>query len=554
MGVLDRITGRTPPFAIANEDGELELRAQPAAFSKDRALVAAARKVEIKTSADLLDYLDRPYEAWQKEAWTYFNSIGEVNFGLTVLGSVMSRVRLYPAVIVDPDAPPTATVDLRRRANELNEKETSEETADHLTAPEDLTEEVMDYMDLLLEKLGSGPAGLAGLMRSFTLNQSVAGECYLVKYNDEWSIRSSQEVKLRSTDGKWILQETRSGRGQTVYEKILDPNYIFRIWRQHPQFSGEPHSTMMALLEPCDELLTLQRMIRGVARSRMNAGIMFIPDDITVASRSVAETEEEAEDDNEVLMNEIFDAVTEPITNESASSTVTPVFLTGPADSGDKIKWISIARDSDQFLVERADKALDRILNGLDAPKDMITGFASVKYNNAMKVDDNMYNSHVEPLAVMLCDAITLVYLRTFLKAKFGDALSNETLSKLVFWYDPTEIVIKPNPAEAASKGHELNVVNDAAWRRANGFADTDAPSEKELAMRIIMGMKNIPPEVQTLMLERAFPELFSNLIDELGKAKEVLNPPQPSAGPPNEEEDEEEKPTTPPEKETDNG
>lgn len=553
MGILDRITGRTAPLAIANERGEIELHAQPAPYSKDRALVAAARKVEIKTSADLLDHLDRPFEAWQREAWTYFNSIGEVNFGLTVLGSVMSRVRLYPAVIVDPDAPPTATIDLRRRANELNEKETSEETADKLTAPEDLTEEVMDYMDFLLERLGSGPSGLAGLLRTFTLNQSVAGECYLVKYQDEWSIRSSQEVKIRPTDGKWILQETRSGRGQTVYEKVLDPNFIFRIWRQHPQFSGEPHSTMMALLEPCDELLTLQRMIRGVARSRMNAGIMFIPDDITVASRSVAETEEEAEEDNEVLMNEIFDAVTTPITNESAASTVTPVFLTGPADSGEKIKWISIARDSDQFLVERADKALDRILNGLDAPKDMITGFASVKYNNAMKVDDNMYNSHVEPLAVMLCDAITLVYLRTFLKAKFGDALSAETLSKLVYWYDPTEIVIKPNPAEAATKGHELNVVNDAAWRRANGFADTDAPSERELAMRIIMGMKNIPPEVQAIMLERTFPELFGNVIDELAKAKAIINDAQPTSGPPMEEETEGEE-SLPPKEENNNG
>jgi hypothetical protein len=523
MGLFDRFTNANALADVIDIDAHrphpvsdpVERRAQAAPANVDRAITASAQRVTLMTSGEILDAMDRPYAWWQSEAWEYYDAIGEIKYGYGQFGSIMSRIRLYPAVAVDPDAPPTSTMQIRRRKNEQTEDEIEIDRKDQLSPPEDITDEVMDYMDMVIDSLNDGPGGIAGLIKQFTLNISVAGECFLIRYQGEWSIRSSQELTYRASDGLMVLKETRSGRAASG-EKVIDPrqDFVARIWKMHPRFSREPDSTMIALREPCDELLTLQRMIRGIARSRMNAGILKLPNGITIASTSVAETVEDEENENEQFLAELFDVMTTPITNENAGSSVVPWVLTGEAEDLKALDWLSMARESDKFLIDRLDKALDRILNGMDLPRDLITGFSNVKYNNAVQVDNNMYNSHVEPLAVMLCDAITSVILRAAVREKFPN-LSPQSLRKIVTWYDPTEVVLKPDPAESATQGYELETLSAKTWRRAHGFADTDAPTQAEMAMRVVSKLTNFPPELSGRIVYTLFPKLFEGVDEE---------------------------------------
>src|SRR5690242_21466329 len=46
---------------------------------------------------------------------------------------------------------------------------------------------------------------------------------------------------------------------------------IGRIWRQHPHFSGEADASLRALIDDCDELLLLSKVIRSTGRARLNA-------------------------------------------------------------------------------------------------------------------------------------------------------------------------------------------------------------------------------------------------------------------------------------------
>lgn len=541
MGLLDRFTNANA-LADVIDMGEYrenqERPAQhpaPAAYNVERAITAAAQRVSLRTAGEILDAMDRPYAWWQTEAWEYYDAIGEIKYGYGQLGSIMSRVRLYAAVAVDPDAPPTSTMQLRRRKNEQTEQEIQLDREDQLSPPDDITDEVMNFMDQVLMELNSGPGGLTGLIKAFTLNISVAGECYLIRHQNQWSIRSSQELQYRATDGKMVLRETRSGRAATG-EKIVDPetDFVARIWKQHPRFSREPDSTMIALREPCDELLTLQRMVRSIARSGMNAGILKLPEGITVANSSVSENVEDQENENEQFLNELFDVMTAPITDESVGSSVVPWVLTGSPEDLKALEWLNMARTADKFLVERLDKALDRILNGMDLPRDLITGFSNVKYNNAVQVDNNMYNSHVEPLAVMLCDALSSVVLRMAVKARFPN-ISPTSLAMICTWYDPTEVVLKPDPAESATKGYELETLSGKAWRRAHGFADTDAPTQAEIAMRMLAKLTNFPPEFSGRLIYNLFPKMFE------GVSEEKLFPSQnPQQAPPQQQQEEE--------------
>lgn len=508
MGIFDRITRTVAEDNVVNIAEHQ--RAKPANYNVDRPLTAAARRLDLSSARERDEIRDRPFNAWQADAYSNYDAIGEVKYAFTLLAAVMSRLRLYPAIAVDPDAPPTSVTQLLRRENDQTAEEQHEDALDNLTIPTSITPEVMELMESQLEALGSGFGGMTGLIKQYTLNISIAGECYLVSIDNRWSLRSPQEIQARGSDGQLILKETR---GSTALDRVLpEKTWIARIWRQHPRFSREPDSSMLALIEPCDELLTLQRMIRAIARSRMNAGMVFIPDGLSVAGGSVPETIEEAEAEGDQFLTELFSAITNPITNESASSTVVPLVVTGPEELAEKIKVFSFARESDRWLVERADKVLDRIMQGLDVPKDLVTGMASVKYSNAQIINEGMYKSHIEPLAVMLCDALTSVYLRPAVKSKFPD-IPDDVLNQIVVWYDPTEVVIRPDPAEAATVGYENFLVSGDAWRRANGFSDTDAPTQSELALRMVLTkLNNLPPDTAALILQQALPTLFEGV------------------------------------------
>jgi hypothetical protein len=484
-------------------------QAEAAEYSKERAITAAAQRIDLRSAGAILEMANRPYEQWQAEAWEYYDAIGEINYGFGQLASVMSRLRLYGGVVVNPDAAPTSTVQLKHHVSDQAAKD---EAADETAGIPDVPDEVLDYIDLLIANLGTGPGGIAGMWQMFSLNRSVAGEMYLVEVDDRFSIRSTSEVTVRRSDGMLILKETRVGRstiGQPERE-LPKETYIARIWKQHPRWSGEPTSSMIALSESCDELLTLQRMIRIIARSRMNAGMLFIPDALSVAGSSVSDDKEVVEDETTQFVNELFDAMTTPISDESSGSSVAPMVVTGEEDLGAKIRYILFDRPSDQWLLQRADKALDRVLNGIDIPKEMVAGLDQVRYSNAGVIDENLYKIHVEPSAIMLVDAITSVYLRPGVAAKFPD-LDPEILAKIVAWYDPTDVIIKVDPGQAATIGYDHWLISGDAWRRANGFSDVHAPSQEEIATRLVIEnmTKNLPPDAAVTILEKVLPSLF---------------------------------------------
>jgi hypothetical protein len=483
--------------------------AAAAPYSQDRAITAAAQRIDLKSAGAILEMANRPYDQWQNEAWEYYDAIGEINYGFGQLASIMSRLRLYGGVVVSPDAAPTSTVQLRHHTDDQSAED---EKTDEAAKVPDIPDEVLDYIDVMIANLGSGPGGIAGLWRTFSLNRSVPGEMYLVQIDGRYSIRSTSEIKVRRSDGILILKETRVGQAATgePERELPEGTYIARIWQQHPRWSGEPTSSMIALNEPCDELLTLQRMIRSIARSRMNAGMLFVPDGLSVAGASVTDDKEVAEDETLQFLNELFDAMTTPITNEDAGTGVVPMVVTGAEELGEKIKHILFERKSDQFLVERADKALERVLNGIDIPKELVSGLDNVRYSNAGVIDENLYKIHIEPSAIMLVDAITSVYIRPGVAAKFPD-LDPEILARIVSWYDPTDVVIRVDPAEAATTGYDKMLISGDAWRRANGFSDVHAPSQREIAMRMVIDnmTKNLPPEVAAEILRQVLPTLF---------------------------------------------
>lgn len=487
----------------------------PLPYSTVRSLTAAARTVNLQSPDEIAKLARRRGgDAWQSEAWEYYDMIGEVKYALSLVANVLSRIRLYAAEVEDPSQPPAmADPDSPGGAAAI----------------------------AALKRLDSAYGGQPGLLRDAGLNLAVAGECYLVQvpaahYPSEspesWDIRSVDELTV-TANGVAQLNTRRDGdaSSKTTLPKSA---FIARIWRPHPRYSDEADSSMRGILDNCAELLLINRTFRATAKSRLNAGMLYLPDGLGVtadvdpdleaddsidpADPAFSSLAPEPDPDEDEFERALLDAMTTPISDEESAAAVVPLLVRGPAEMADKIKLIKFERSFDPALVQRADRVLDRIMQGIDVPKDIVTGLANVKYSNAVQIDESLYKAHIEPLALLLCDAFTVVYLRPALRAA---GISPSELSRYVVWFDPSEVTTRPNRAEDADTGYENYTLSGSAWRRSHGFSDDDAPTPTEVAIRMLVERGPVTPELAEALLNVVAPDIM----EKVRAASQASNP-----------------------------
>jgi hypothetical protein len=488
--------------------------AQPVAYNAPRALTAAAVQIKMNDKGEAALFKSRRQSAssaWQKEAWEYYDAIGEVKYAFNLVASVVSRIRIYAASVDDPAEAPVPI-----------DKSTI------------IDEKLAAAAARALDRLDSAYGGQAGLLKDAALNLQVTGECYLVQVPERigsglpesWDIRSTDELQI-DQKGNYIINPRReiSSGGSMMssgnIEAIALPSsaFIGRIWKSHPRYSQEADSSLRGLLDLCAELLLLNRTFRATARSRLNAGALYLPDGLSVAASPEADypydedgvyneqyNPEEAADDFE---DQLIDAMTTPIKDEDSASAVVPLIIRGPADLGDKIKQFKFERSFDPALAQRADRVLERIMQGLDVPKDIVTGLANVKYSNATQIDESLYKAHIEPLMLLIADALTIVYLRPYL---ISIGYSESEVNRIVIWYDPSQVTTRNDRAADADAGFNNLAVSYDTWRRAHGFSDNDAPSPMELALRLVITKGAITPELTEAMLAAVAPEVMDKV------------------------------------------
>jgi hypothetical protein len=496
-------------------------QAQAVAYNSPRPLTAAATQVKIGDRAEAQLFKERRNSGssmWQSEAWEYYDAIGEIKYAFNLVAAVVSRIRLYPAVVANPAESPSPI----RNVDAYDQR-------------------IIDAAERALSRLDSAYGGQAGLLKDAALNLQVTGECYLVQVPERigsglpesWDIRSVDEINA-DAKGNYVItprRELKIGSATSAKPGVIGlPKgaFVGRIWKSHPRFSEEADSSLRGVLDLCSELLLLNRTFRSTARSRLNAGALYLPDGLSVASTPdpnypyddadglyTEPTPEEFEDEFE---DQLIDAMTTPIKDEDSASAVVPLIIRGPAELGDKIKQFKFERSFDPALAARSDRVLERIMQGIDVPKDVVTGLANVKYSNALQIDESLYKAHIEPLMLLIADALTVVYLRPYLKA---NGFSEDEVDRIVVWYDPSQVATRNDKAADADSGFDKMAISYETWRRAHGFNEAEAPSPTELALRLLVDKGAITPELTEAMLGAVAPDVMA----KVREAAQASNP-----------------------------
>jgi hypothetical protein len=453
-------------------------------------IVAAPRGPLLKTD-----------EGWQREAWEFFDALGEFNTGVTWLSSMMSRVRIRAAML----------------SPELDEPSISD------VKPTDLAAQ-------LLRDLAGGVGGQAQLIRGLVTQLSVPGEGYLVgeqltEKAFSWMVRSNEEV--RATGGHF---EVVGDRIPTVRWVPLGENsLVVRVWKPHPRFFHIADSPARSARPIMRELELVNRHIVAEYLSRLAmAGLLILPEEASFPVR------EEFQDEPDALSMEFVEIAAESIAEAGHASAIVPLLIRVPAEIADKIKHIDFTLQLDEKIIERRNSAIERLANKLDIPAEIMTGRGAVNHWTAWNLDEAALKTHIAPMAELICHCLTVGYLQPRLAAS-----GEKDVGKWVVWYDMSELAIRPDRSENAIAAYDRHEIDGEALRRETGFDEDDAPEGDTLQLQMLKAI------VRTMtnpgMVGEAFEALtsagiFTEPVLPAGTAGVVPGGPQDGQNPPQEE------------------
>ena len=481
MGLFTRLTGfRSHEVA------------EPGASKHVRALRAAGMRIQPSadsTGGNQLRAVAQARQKWQSLAWSYRDSIPELRQAVGFRANALSRVRLYPALVIDDDDEP---IPLSLIHDEDPKK------AAQIDLPPDLVEAAQQMLDRL--PLDDGFTFLGAWSENF----DVAGECWLHGYLDpdtgdqQWRIRSIDEV-WPGQDGRTCQIDDDDNPGQRRYV-VWETEELYRLWVPHPRKGILADSPCQAALDVFEDIVLIGREIRAAARSRIAAnGLLMFPNTMMLM-RNTGEEADGVAVESDQFMGELTAAMLAPITNEGDPGAVVPIVLTGDAEDIKAVTHLEIARETSPELAAKLDNALSRMGRGLDLPPEMVEGIGESNHWSAWQIDASTFRYHLEPGTRRMADSLTVAYLRYNL---IEDGYDPKDVKRIRVWYDAGSITENTNRRQDAIDAYNLGVIGPDAVLAALGFNDGDKPSDDEL-LRMLLLKTGFDPLTASQLVQRA--------------------------------------------------
>jgi hypothetical protein len=445
---------------------------------------------------------------WQAQAWEFYDTVGELGFGVDWLGNGMSRVNIVaarPGRSAGDDPTPLSYED------------------------ENLSESQRRALDLVAAIAG-GAQGQGEMMRGIGTHLAVTGISWIVaepEHPDEadpeydataevyavWNVYSAEE--LRRPIGN-PTRDLPDGTKQPVVEvqydegkwRKLHPNALLvRCWTRHPRRGWEPNAPTKRSLTVLTLIDTLTKRMHADGISRLaGAGLLLMPTEATfppnqrrimnLSEPTVVESEvdQPADDDFAETFTE-YGIV--PIGDRSSPAAVVPLVARIPGEYVDKVKHLTFSTPFDQYINDALDRAIRRLALGMDLPPEVLLGLADVNHWNGWLVAENAVKLHIEPKAETACLALTMGYLHPALEAE-GLATSD-----VVVWFDTGDLTDKPDNSANAAAAYDKGELSAKGLLEEMNLPQDLAPTDDERRVRILLDMaKAVPALAPAILVE----------------------------------------------------
>jgi hypothetical protein len=421
------------------------------------ALVASAVSYQVGKAENVF----RPITEWQKEAWRQYDICSELAFAAGWIGNAMSRCQLVPGIVDD-----TGQV----------QRDDNQQTADALTA------------------LFAGSQGQSEMLMAAGIHFSIAGEFYIVgrKMNDgnyNWEVIGCNQVM--GSGRNWTLLY---GDGINPVN-LTDNDVVIRVWRPHPVRRYEAYSPVLPLLPVLKELEFLTRHLFAQTQSRLTgAGVWVLP-----ASVEFPESQGVA-DKAAGMLKWLGKAMMTPLSQPDSAASLIPNIITVPDELLGKIgNPIHFWSPFDEQALAARREAIMRFCVGMDLPPEVVLGMTrgasssgghgtGASHWTAWQIEEAAIKLHIEPLLSLLCNSLTMEYLRV---------VSDNP--KAAIFYDTNALKLQPDRSKEALELSDRGKLSDEALIVYSGFAKDDLADEdtqKRFLLRRLAGASATPDQV----------------------------------------------------------
>jgi hypothetical protein len=435
------------------------------------AIVAGGQSYSVSSYSDATN-LTLLRQTWQQRAFDLYETEGHLYYATNYVGSTLARIKLVAAELPETD--------------------------ESLSKPRII--ESGPVADAV-RNIKSARGGQRGLLRQVARNVFLTGEAWIIAETDPltgkqtWDAVSISELQ---THGQTTSFSRRRLPGQQPVP--LPRNTLaMRIWKESPQYSELADSGVRSVIEILEKIVVLNRAEKAVARSRLaGSGILALPQELVPPA-----WQNQGDSSNQMEANPLWQALAEsmtaPLEDESHPSAVVPLLLIGPGETINKIKYEPLNRDFDTAgAQESIQNGIQQIASALELPREILLGVGeTTSHFTAWAIREDTFMAHIQPLIELICDAMTRTYLHAALAKLTPEQLAESGItdpSRLVVWYDASEIIIKPDKSDKAIALHDRIVISDKALREEHGFGEGTAPGESEYTKRL--GIKTANPEM----------------------------------------------------------
>jgi len=393
-------------------------------------------------------------EMWQKEAWYFFDAIGELRGPLVWIANAVSQADLH-ATDLDPDTgkPTGPSTDAQEQA-------------------------------VAAQALG-GVSQRSGLLRLVALCWQVVGEAWLVvrpqgmrggvQLPDKWLVLSGNKVQAKGES--WVYTDPFSGQVIT----LTTQDRLIRVWCPHPDDQAKADSAVRPGLPICREIEKASQNIAARLDSRiaMN-GVMALAEELDFPKGDF-DTSAEAFSDSLIVAAEAG------LQNPGQASSQVPLAFTAPAEhiaSGGAFAHYDLGTQFDASVVDLREAGLRRLASTLDMPKDVAEGTqGEANHWSAWQVEESTYKIFIEPLLKAIGDAVTEYWYRPALVAM---GRSPEDAEQSEIGWDTTAIVARPDDRETLESLYDKILISDEYMLTENGVTTDAMPSPEERTRRLL--------------------------------------------------------------------
>lgn len=422
---------------------------------------AAARR--LSGTPDITKVSRSSGRGWQNQAWAFYDVIGEFRYCIDWTASMLSRASLYVAR------------DGKRITAELGDDS-----------------QAAAYMEAFF----GGPQAIGQMLKDLATHLTVAGECYIVGVArdgvERWAVVAATELTARG--GKYYTwgKEVKTDSGKPL---------VIRVWRPHPRKWSEANAPARAVLPVLSQIDLLSKFVNAQGTSRLaGAGILLLPSEITLPGAQIQVDDEgkayaQASPEPDKIVAALGNAMSASLQDREDASSIVPIILMGPGEHLEKAQHLTFWTDLQAEAKDLLTEAIRRMALGMDLPPEVVLGTADVNHWGSWAIEESAIKAHAEPLLALICDSLTVGFLRPLL---IDDGMDPVEAERYTVEADTSQMRVKPDRSKEAIELYDRGALSLDAMLREVGFEPTDAPSPDEFARWLLkkIAMGQTTPEI----------------------------------------------------------